>query len=179
MKPLKSKRAEQATATPRPTIPTTAPAGRLKLKLVRSRLAKSRGALKKRLTQLLQELWQAHGAPAAEVEVHFIDEPAMCALHEQFLQDPSPTDIITFDLGMMPGQRRLASLCICPAVAQRHARRFKTTLSRELDRLIIHGVLHLLGYEDHEPALRRRMRIRENEILAQLVHRPKPGKLST
>jgi rRNA maturation RNase YbeY len=42
-------------------------------------------------------------------------------------------------------------------------------LPRELDRLIIHGVLHLLGYDDHEPAQRRRMRARENRILAQLA----------
>lgn len=122
----------------------------------------------------MQKLWQAHGAAAAEVEIQFIDEPAMCALHEQFLRDPSPTDIITFDLGMTPEQRRLASLCICPAVAQRHARRFKTTLPRELDRLIIHGVLHLLGYDDHEPAQRRRMRARENDILAQLANPSQP-----
>lgn len=141
----------------------------MKLKTVRSRVVTNRAVPRKKLAALLQEIWQAHGASAAEVEIHFVDEAAISALHGQFLHDPSPTDIITFDLGVSPDQRRLATLCICPAVAQRHARRFKTTLPRELERLIIHGILHLLGYDDHEPAQRRRMRARENRLLARLA----------
>ncbi|MDZ7265763.1 MAG: rRNA maturation RNase YbeY [candidate division KSB1 bacterium] len=131
--------------------------------------AKSRGAIEPELLVLLQQLWQRHGAPAAEVEVQFVDEAMICRLHEQFLQDPSPTDIITFDLGVTPAGTRLAQLCLCPAVAARHARRFRTTLRHELHRLIVHGILHLLGYDDHDPAGRRRMRERERIVLRQLA----------
>ncbi len=140
----------------------------MKLKATRP-AARSRGDIKPELAEVLQHLWEAHGAADAEVEVRFVDEPTICGLHERFLQDPSPTDIITFDLGLMPDQRRLALLCICPAVAARHARRFHTTLRREIHRLIVHGVLHLLGFDDHDPAQRRRMRYRERTILKQLA----------
>ncbi len=140
----------------------------MKLKAVH-RSAKNPVAIKPGLAGLLEKVWQAHGANAAEVEVQFVAEAMICSLHEQFLQDPSPTDIITFDLGVTPDHRRLALLCICPAVAARHARRFHTTLRREIHRLIVHGILHLLGYDDHDPGQRRRMRYRERTILKQLA----------
>lgn len=140
----------------------------MKLKATRP-AAKSRDDIKPELAAVLQEIWEAHGSEDAEIEVRFVDEPTICSLHEQFLQDPSPTDIITFDLGLMPDQRRLALLCICPIVAARHALRFRTTLRREIHRLIVHGILHLLGYDDHDPVQRRRMRYRERAILKQLA----------
>lgn len=140
----------------------------MKLKIA-PRSAKNPVAIKPALAGLLEKIWQTHGANAAEVEVQFVTEAMICSLHEQFLQDPSPTDIITFDLGVTPNQRRLALLCICPGVAARHARRFHTSLRREIHRLIVHGILHLLGYDDHHPTQRRRMRYRERVILKQLA----------
>ena len=141
----------------------------LNLKFPRSaeaaRLLKSR----RRLVAALQEVWRAHRGRPAVIEVVFVNEATICKLHEEFLGDPSPTDVITFDLGATPDQRRLGSLYICPAVARQHAARFKAPFAEEIRRLIIHGLLHLLGYDDTKPAQRRRMRERENQIL-RIIH---------
>ncbi len=122
-----------------------------------------------RLQKVLREIWTAHGQPAAEVEVNLVDVQVICRLHQDYLGDPSPTDIITFDLGFLPDQSRLAALFICCEEADRQARRYRVAPSEEVRRLVVHGVLHLLGYGDHTPAERRQMRRRENQILS-LVH---------
>jgi probable rRNA maturation factor len=121
-----------------------------------------------RLVAELCALWAAHEKAPAEIEVIFVDEPAIQALHYDYLHDASSTDIITFDLGTSPEGARVAALYICPEVAQRFAARYKATPRQELQRLIAHGILHLLGYDDHSPQDKRRMRAAENKILARL-----------
>jgi len=81
------------------------------------------------------------------------------------LQDASPTDVITFDLGVTPAGWRMATLAICVPVAQEYAKTDGVSLRAELQRLVIHGVLHLLGYDDHTPAEKKRMRRKENALL--------------
>lgn len=123
---------------------------------------------KRRLQEVLQRVWDEHDQPAAAVEVNFVDEATISRLHREYLDDPSPTDIITFDLGRAPDQSRVAALYICTAAARRHAARFRVTPGEEIRRLVIHGVLHLLGYHDHSPQQRRKMRRRENRVLKLL-----------
>ncbi len=142
----------------------------LRLKLPRTAQARRLLLQRDRLVLALQETWREHSADPAEIEVAFIDEPSIQRLHYDYLQDPSSTDIITFDLGLSPEQIRLGALYICPEVAERHASKFKTSTQKEAQRLIAHGILHLLGYDDHSPADRRRMRRREKKILALIAH---------
>jgi len=141
----------------------------LKLRLPQTTFAKRTLTNRKRLSALLQELWRTRDPHCADVEVNFVSEATIRDLHQRFLRDSTPTDIITFDLGMTPHQHRLAAIYICPEVAQRHAERFKTSITEELQRLVIHGVLHLLGYDDKSPSQRQRMRTRENQILRSLI----------
>lgn len=140
----------------------------LSLKLPRTSSARRLLGKSERLVAELRALWATHEETATEVEVNFVDEPAIQTLHANYLDDASATDIITFDLGVSPEGVRLAALYICPEVAQRYAARYKVTQKRELQRLIAHGVLHLLGYDDHSPRDKRRMRAAENKILARL-----------
>jgi probable rRNA maturation factor len=119
--------------------------------------------------QVLNRFWREH-APAAgttSLEVNFVDEKTIRALHDDFLRDPSATDVITFDLGAMP-EGRLAAIAVCVPVAENYAERHGASLREELHRLVIHGVLHLLGYDDHTAAGKRLMRHREDEILRQI-----------
>jgi probable rRNA maturation factor len=127
---------------------------------------------KKRLQEILQRTWWEQHQPDAHVEVNFVDEETICLLHQNFLGDPSATDVITFDLGLTPEKIRLAALYICIGAAKRHAARYRVTLGAEVQRLIIHGILHLLGYNDHSPAQRRQMRRHENRILRLLACSP-------
>ncbi len=140
----------------------------LNLKLPRTATAQRLLGKRDRLFAELRALWAAHDATPAEVEVAFVDEPAMQALHYDYLHDSSSTDIITFDLGVSPEGVRLGALYICAEVAQRFAARYKVPVRQEVQRLLAHGILHLLGYDDHSPQDKRRMRREENKILARL-----------
>jgi len=147
------------------------PHARLQLKFSQPAQARRWLPEKARLLAVLQALWRRHGQPAAEVEVNFVDMATLAHLHAAYLEDASPTDIMTFDLGFMPDSRRLAALYLCVEMAAQHARRFRVALAQEVQRLVIHGVLHLLGYQDRTPAQRRTMRRRENELLRQCLRR--------
>ena len=94
----------------------------------------------------------------------------MARINERFLQHEGSTDVITFDHaepgGMLNGARKLCGeifICVDDAVAQ--ARVFRTTWPAELVRYAIHGLLHLAGHDDHEPAARRLMKRAENRLL--------------
>lgn len=140
----------------------------LRLKLPRTASARRLLGKSDRLIAELRALWAEHEDTAAEVEVNFVDEPTMQTLHADYLDDASATDIITFDLGVSPEGARLGALYICPEVAKRFAARYKATPKREAQRLIAHGILHLLGYDDHSLHDKRRMRAAENKILARI-----------
>jgi rRNA maturation RNase YbeY len=126
------------------------------------------------LSAALNQVWSDHAArkglsPApTHLEVNFVDEDTIRALHRDFLQDDSSTDVITFDLGVTPEGWRAATIAICVPVAQQYARRYRASLREELQRLVIHGALHLLGYGDHTPPQKRKMRQQENKILQQM-----------
>jgi probable rRNA maturation factor len=99
--------------------------------------------------------------------VKFVDENTISALHRDFLEDDSSTDVITFDLGTAPDGGRIAAIAICVPVAGRYAEKYRVSLCEELQRLVIHGALHLLGFDDHTTAGKKRMRFFENKILRQ------------
>lgn len=145
-----------------------APGGKLSLKLPRTAQARTLLPRRESLLSVLQEEWLAHRADAAQLEVYFVDESTIRQLHQDYLNDPSPTDIITFDLGLTPEQVRLGALYICPEVAKRYAAKRNLAVAEEIQRLIAHGVLHLLGYDDRSLQQKRRMRRAENKILARL-----------
>jgi probable rRNA maturation factor len=97
------------------------------------------------------------GCPAGELSLVFLTEAALAQLHADFMGDPTPTDVITF-----PGDASLGAageICISADAARREARgRGKAGLSDELALYVIHGWLHLAGYDDRAPADRRAMR---------------------
>jgi probable rRNA maturation factor len=62
-------------------------------------------------------------------------------------------------------------LFICPEVAVTQAKEFQTTWQAEVVRYVVHGVLHLLGYDDLKPHLRRVMKREENRLVRRLEKR--------
>ena len=98
----------------------------------------------------------------------------MTRLNQQFLQHEGSTDIITFDHGSTP-ERLFGEMFICVAEAERQAKAFGTTWQAELRRYVIHGILHLRGYDDLEPAKRRVMKREENRLVRKLVANRKGG----
>jgi len=90
----------------------------------------------------------AEGAPETELSVSFVEEPEIEDLHVRYMGEPGPTDVLSFPQDGMQeaGVRLLGDVVIAPAVA---ARNNPADLDGELRLLLVHGILHLLGY-DHE-----------------------------
>ncbi|MFN0242705.1 MAG: rRNA maturation RNase YbeY [Planctomycetota bacterium] len=115
----------------------------------------------------------AHGGRGSlAVAVIFVDDEYLCALHERFLGDPSATDVITFDLGASDAEDGVAcEIYVSVDCARRVAHRRGEPVERELALYLVHGALHLCGFDDHERGDRRRMRAAEAHVLRALGYR--------
>jgi probable rRNA maturation factor len=91
-----------------------------------------------------------------EVFVSLISNRRMALLHRQFLGQAGPTDVLTFQHG---------EIFISVETARWHARTFGNSLMRELKLYIVHGLLHLHGFDDQTPAGARRMKTAQEKIL--------------
>ena len=106
--------------------------------------------------------------PLAELSVLLVDEAAMADLHQRWMGEPGPTDVLAFPMDELwpppPGGSQadhggdgeaapglLGDVVLCPQVAVEQARKAEHTVQDELDLLCTHGILHLLGYDHAEP----------------------------
>ncbi len=100
-------------------------------------------------------------------------------LNAEFRHTRRETDVISFSymppLSPRRGERDkpLADIYISEEKAVENARRFKETVERELLRLVIHGILHALGYTDTEPNAKKKMWSRQERALAQTIQKRK------
>jgi probable rRNA maturation factor len=101
----------------------------------------------------------------AELGIHFVTPKEMARVHEEFMNIAGSTDVITFDHGSEPPDKIHGEIFISVEDAINQANEFKTAWQHEIVRYIIHGVLHLLGYDDLKPALRAKMKREENRLL--------------
>ncbi len=95
-----------------------------------------------------------------ELSVAFVGERRMRRLNKEYLGHDHVTDVITFGYG---------EIVICPAAAARNAKRYRNTLERELILCVVHGILHLCGYDDRSSEDVKRIRQKETEILKRIV----------
>jgi rRNA maturation RNase YbeY len=100
-------------------------------------------------------------------------------LHERYLGVRRATDVLAFDLEGPGPSRLLGEVIISADTAQRQAARLGVPVALEMDLLLVHGLLHLVGYDDHEPGDARRMHQREYQILSRSRRRPPPARLFT
>jgi probable rRNA maturation factor len=91
-----------------------------------------------------------------EIFVWFVSDRRMASLHRQFLNQTGPTDVLTFQHG---------EIFISVETARRHARVFGNSLARELRLYIVHGLLHLHGFDDRKRADARKMERMQKRIL--------------
>jgi probable rRNA maturation factor len=106
------------------------------------------------------------GPPEGELSLAFLTDPALAALHANFLGDPTPTDVITFEA--QPGMGAAGEICVSADTARAFAQAKKLDFSRELTLYIVHGWLHLAGYDDLQPAKKRQMRAAEARAMKLL-----------
>lgn len=106
-----------------------------------------------------------------EVIFHFVSKAAIGKMHASFFDDPSPTDCISFPLDpadTSPSDEKhriLGEVFVCPQVAIEYAEENNLDPHEETALYMIHGILHLLGYDDLTPSDRRKMRQMEQKCL--------------
>ena len=104
------------------------------------------------------------GPPFGELSLAFLTDSAIADLHAQFLDDPTTTDVITFE--GEPAFGTAGEVCVSADTAQTFATKHGHDFSTELTLYVIHGWLHLAGYDDLEPLKKRRMRAAEKRAMA-------------
>jgi len=125
-----------------------------------------------RLRQILVQALGEHGIHGrCALSIRYIDDATARTLHADHFDDPTTTDVMTFpDGGYDPanGTLLLGDLAVCVDVARREASLRMRPVGDELTLYILHGVLHLLGYDDRTAAKRRVMWQRQRELLASV-----------
>jgi probable rRNA maturation factor len=130
-----------------------------------------------RLRAAARRALAALGRSDREVHVTVVDDRRIRALNARYLGTRRATDVLAFDLAG-PGPTRLwGEVIVSAETAARQARRLGVPLAAELDLLVVHGLLHLAGYDDHEPRQARRMHERAREILGGRSTRAVPARL--
>lgn len=121
--------------------------------------------------------------PLAELSVLLVDEDAMADLHQRWMGEPGPTDVLSFPMdelrppphlggsavgGHEPEQEPglLGDVVVCPEFAAKQARAGGHRTEDEIELLCIHGILHLLGYDHAEPDDHATMFSLQEQLLA-------------
>jgi probable rRNA maturation factor len=130
---------------------------------------------RKKIAALIAHAVAAEKARVAEVDVAVVAADEMASLNRRFLGHRGPTDVLSFDLSG-PGEDALvAQIIVCGDVAVREARRRRLRPQRELLLYVLHGLLHLIGYDDTDADAAARMHAREEELLAALPGAARSG----
>jgi len=125
-----------------------------------------------RLERLASAVMEREGLPPGEVSVLITDDEMVRRLNREYAGEDTPTDVLAFSL--TEGEEfaspddvlRLGEVIISYPTARRQADDAQRPVRDEIEHLLVHGVLHLLGYDHAEPAEEERMR--EHELLAAL-----------
>ena len=111
--------------------------------------------------------------PLAELSLVLVDPDAMSALHEHWMDESGPTDVLSFPMDELrpgnddrePEPGLLGDVVLCPQVASQQAAKAGHSTEDEIHLLCTHGILHLLGYDHAEPEEEREMFALQRELL--------------
>ncbi|GAB3171341.1 rRNA maturation RNase YbeY [Myceligenerans halotolerans] len=114
-----------------------------------------------------------HVHPQSELSILFVDTATMADLHVQWMDEPGPTDVLSFPMDeLRPGREgeelapgTLGDIVLCPEVAAKQARTAGHSTAEELLLLTVHGILHLLGYDHADPEEEKEMFALQRKLL--------------
>ena len=125
-----------------------------------------------RLESVARMVLEAEGVGAAELSVTVTDDETVRSLNREYAGEDAVTDVLSFsqregeEFAAPPGGAPLlGEVVIAYPQALRQARERGKSQEAEVARLLVHGILHLLGYDHSEPGEERRMRAREEELV--------------
>ncbi|GAA1726634.1 rRNA maturation RNase YbeY [Aeromicrobium alkaliterrae] len=116
-----------------------------------------------RLCRFVMRRMRLH--PATELTVRLVEPDTIATLNEQWMGKSGPTDVLSFPMDeLTPGsddedapEGYLGDIALCPQIAEQQAPAAGHSTSDEVDLLLVHGILHLLGYDHAEPEEHREM----------------------
>ncbi|HEY5845205.1 MAG TPA: rRNA maturation RNase YbeY [Microlunatus sp.] len=125
-----------------------------------------------RLASFALEQLRIH--PQAELSILLVDEETMSSYHEKYLGELGPTDVLSFPMDELrppadsdePPEGLLGDVVLCPAVTSRQAAEHGRTATAEAEYLLVHGLLHLLGFDHDGPEQQAEMFGLKDKILA-------------
>jgi len=124
------------------------------------------------LRKIIFALLKALAIKRFELGVRLVESKEMTLMNEEYLCHAGSTDVIAFNYSSGPNPKVIqGDIVICMTDAVEQARRFRTSWQAELARYLIHGVLHLQGYDDRRPSDRRRMKSEEERLLGEMESR--------
>jgi probable rRNA maturation factor len=129
---------------------------------------KSLSVDRRRMRNAVRAIVEDAGFVETQINVAVVDDATIAKLHQQFLGDPDPTDVLSFLLERSAGALE-GEVVVSAEMARACAPRYGCTAEEELLRYVIHGTLHLVGYDDIAPRKRATMRRKEREYLKGLL----------
>ena len=112
-----------------------------------------------RLREIVRQVMAEEDIKDYEISLAFVDNPTIHGINKRFLEHDEPTDVITFPYSS--GKVLVGELVIGVEVALEQARVGRHEVDAELALYVIHGLLHLVGYDDKDAHDRKQMRVRE------------------
>ncbi|HET9392783.1 MAG TPA: rRNA maturation RNase YbeY [Candidatus Rubrimentiphilum sp.] len=135
----------------------------------------------RRLKGAAQKLLRAVGRPDSEISVLLTDDASIRELNRTHRGKDKPTDVLSFPMNnpSLPqgssipqndtGAEMLGDIAISVETARRQAAEYDAPLQNEVYRLLIHGLLHVLGHDHHEPAERAAMEAEERRLASAIA----------
>lgn len=121
------------------------------------------------IAPIVQAVLSHENVSCDEVHIHFVTEAQIIELHDQFFQDPTPTDCISLQVDPVGSKPcYLGEIFISPQAAIDYLPQSNQTLEQEITLYLVHGLLHLLGYDDIEEEDRKKMRLAEKRHMEYL-----------
>lgn len=123
---------------------------------------------KNKIKSWLKNVASGYGFSAGDLNYVFCDDEYLLQMNKQYLGHDYYTDIITFDSRENALSKRLdGDIFISVDTVRANGEEYGEGFEREIMRVIAHGLLHLIGFDDHTAAQQKKMREAENSALAQ------------
>ncbi|MBI3900650.1 MAG: rRNA maturation RNase YbeY [Chlamydiia bacterium] len=120
--------------------------------------------------QVITDVLENAGVTTNELSISFVSTRKSAEMHAKFFDDPTPTDCMTFPVDEIASSETdyhvLGEIVICPKTALNYA---PQAPYKELTLYLVHGLLHLLGYDDIETSNRKKMRAAESKHMKRLI----------
>jgi probable rRNA maturation factor len=131
-----------------------------------------------RVAELARRVLAAEGVREAMLSIAFLTAPAMARLNREHLGHRGPTDVISFGFAAAGREGLVGDVYVCPEVARENARRHGVSVREELARLVVHGTLHVLGYDHPEGEAREgsEMWRRQEQLVRRLYAAPRAAR---